>query len=148
MNKLYKLEDMKKYIFLLILSIVCGTGNVLYAATGIIVNRSQSVDDPVYFNLVKVESDIISINQYEYNYIVLYSDGRYKCSTKSGGKIISSSGYYNIDVNNHTISIMTEDRIPFYFIAPNEHTYINANCIIITGTLYGNIIRFEYRPMQ
>lgn len=136
---------MKRLFILLVLSIVCGTCNDLYAATDIVNSNSQPKDSPVRFNLVRVESDVLNINQYEYNYIVLYPNGVCECCTKSCGQATSFRGYYDLDTKNKKIRIFSEDRTQFYFIAPDEHTYVDSSRIIVTATLYGNAIRFEYR---
>jgi len=136
---------MKRLFILLVLFIVCGICNGFHAATAIVDNSSQSEDSPVRFNLVRVESDILNINQYEYNYIILYPDGRCKCCTKSNSQATSFTGYYDLDTRNKKIRIFTEDRIQFYFIAPDEYTYVDSSRIIVTATLYGHAVRFEYR---
>lgn len=95
-----------------------------YTSTGVpTTNYTQSDTDPVRFDLAKVESDIISIQQYEYNYCLLYSNGMCKCYTKSNGQGTSFVGYYTLNAKTKKISIFTEEHVPFYFISPNEHTY-------------------------
>lgn len=119
--------------------------NTVYATIDISANQFQLDRDPVRFDLIKVESDLVSINQYEYNYILLYSNGECKCYTKSNGQKTSFTGYYKLNTATNKINIFTKEHDPFYFISPDEHTYINYNSIIVTGTLYGKFVKFEYK---
>lgn len=122
--------------------------SICAVANSVVLNHLQSGDDPVYFNLVRIESDFININQYECNYIVLFPNGTCECNTQMNGVKTSFLGYYSVDASRHKIRIQTKDRIPFYFISSDEYTFVDRNRIIITATLCGKVVRFEYKRLE
>lgn len=110
----------------------------------------QKAEGPVLFSLVDVVSDMISLRDYEYNYIELYRDGRYVCKNKvrTNGMETTVSGYYVIDRERHDIRIFQNDGRQYFFISPGERTFIDASRLVVSGELSGCFVRFEYRLVR
>lgn len=110
----------------------------------------QKAERPALFSLADVVSDIISLRDYEYNYIELYQDGRYVCKNRAraNGMETTVSGYYIIDRERHDIRIFQKDGTQYFFISPGEQTFIDNSRLVVSGELSGYFVRFEYRLVQ
>lgn len=135
---------MKKLLSLLVLLFFFSNNIIVVYAD----NRMQTDDDYVCFNLVEVESRVISIKQYDYNYFYLYKNGVCEFYSSCSGQRFSMDGYWTFDKKTKKISLFTGNRIPYYFISPDEHVYMDIDNIIVTGTLYGKYVKFVYKRLE